>query len=78
MMQRARQVDRSASAIFMRRCVITRPIHRLPKMLNRPITASDQALTAGGSSQLATTPGRCVAMKATWKPQVKKPRFSSR
>ena len=54
------------------------PIHRLPKMLNRPISVSDQALTEGGSSQLATTPGRCVATKATWKPQVKKPAVSSR
>ena len=62
----------------MRRPVMNLPIHRLPKMLNKPISARDQALTAGGSSQLATMPGRCVAMKATWKPQVKNPAVSSR
>ena len=42
-------------------------------MLKRPITASDHAPTAGGSEHDATTPGRCVMMNATWKPQVKKP-----
>ncbi len=62
----------------MRRPLMNLPIHRLPKMLKSPISASDQALTEGGRPQLATTPGRCVAMKATWKPQVKKPAVSSR
>ena len=47
-------------------------------MLNRPTIASAQAPTAGGSWQAATTPGRWVAMKATWKPQTKKPAPSSR
>ncbi len=39
---------------------------------------SDHAPTAGGRPHSATTPGRCVAMKATWKPQTKKPAVSSR
>ena len=47
-------------------------------MLNRPIIASDQAPTSGGRPQAATTPGRWVARKATWKPQTKKPALSSR
>jgi hypothetical protein len=40
--------------------------------------ASDQALTVAGSSQVATIPGRCVAMNATWNPQVKNPIVSRR
>ena len=49
------------------------PCAKLPTMLNRPTIASAQAPTDGGSWQAATTPGRWVAMKATWKPQTKKP-----
>src|SRR5467141_3608027 len=47
-------------------------------MLKRPMSESDHAPTAGGSPHSATTPGRCVAMKATWKPQTKKPAVRSR
>src|SRR4029078_13281184 len=47
-------------------------------MLNRPISDSDHAPTAGGKPHSATTPGRCVAMKATWKPQTEKPAVSNR
>ena len=49
----------------MRQRPIAQPIAKLPTMLNRPTMASAQAPTAGGSWQAATTPGRCVAMKAT-------------
>ena len=45
-------------------------------MLKRPMSESDHAPTAGGRPQSATTPGRCVAMKATWKPQTKNPAVS--
>ena len=54
-----------ASVSFMRHSPIIFPTHRLPMMLNRPMIASDHAPTLGGSMQLATTPGRCVAMNAT-------------
>jgi hypothetical protein len=57
---------------------MAQPMPRLPAMLNSPSTARAQAPTCGGSPQLATTPGRCVARKATWKPQTKKPAASSR
>jgi hypothetical protein len=40
---------------------------------HRQRPGADSAAAAG-----ATTPGRCVAMKATWKPQTKKPAHSSR
>src|SRR5688572_18974010 len=62
-----------ARVVFMRRVETNLPTHRLPKMLNRPIRARDQALMDVSRPQRATTPGRWVAMKATWKPQVKKP-----
>src|SRR5687768_16204357 len=62
-----------ARVVFMRRLETNLPTHRLPKMLNRPIRARDQALTEVSRPHRATTPGRWVAMKATWKPQVKKP-----
>src|SRR5690349_18871037 len=67
-----------ARVVFMRRVETNLPTHRLPKMLNRPIRARDQALMEVSRPHRATTPGRCVAMKATWKPQVKKPAVSSR
>src|SRR3954466_5234344 len=47
-------------------------------MLNSPMSESDQPAIAGGRPHSATTPGRCVAMKATWKPQTKKPPVSRR
>ncbi len=47
-------------------------------MLKSPMSESAQAPTAGGSPHSATTPGRCVAMNATWKPQTKNPAVSSR
>src|SRR5687768_3486105 len=62
-----------ARVVFMRRLETNLPTHRLPKMLNRPMRARDQAPTEVSRPQRATTPGRWVAMKATWKPQVKKP-----
>ena len=62
----------------MRQRPTAQPIAKLPTMLKRPTIASAQAPTAGGSWHAATTPGRCVAMKATWKPQTKKPIASSR
>ena len=40
--------------------------------------AKAQAPTSGGKPQDATTPGRCVARKATWKPQTEKPSASRR
>ena len=68
----------SDSSDFMRQRPTAQPMARLPTMLNRPSIASAQAPTAGGSPQAATTPGRWVARKATWKPQTKKPAPSSR
>ena len=67
-----------ASAIFMRRIWMYLPIHRLPNMLKSPMMESDHAETLAGSWQNATMPGRCVAMKAMWKPQVKNPAVSRR
>src|ERR1044071_209482 len=57
----------------MRQRPMAQPEGKLPAMLKRPMSESDQAPTAGGRPQSATTPGRCVAMKATWKPQTKNP-----
>src|SRR5436190_171087 len=54
------------------------PEAKLPAILKRPMSDSAHAPTAGGKPQSATTPGRCVAMKATWKPQTKNPAVSSR
>src|SRR6266850_524783 len=68
----------SESTLFMRQRPIAQPEAKLPAMLNRPISDSAQAPTDGGKPQSATTPGRCVAMNATWKPQTKKPAVSSR
>ena len=69
----ARAAYSSDSTDFMRQRPIAQPAVKLPAMLNRPMSDSDHAATSGGSWQEATTPGRCVAMKATWKPQTKNP-----
>ena len=50
----------------------------LPTMLNSPTMPSAHAPTVGDNWHEATTPGRCVARKATWKPQTKKPAHKSR
>src|SRR6266571_9031165 len=60
-----REAYRAESTDFMRQRPIAQPAVKLPKMLNRPISESDQAATSAGSWHEATTPGRCVAMKAT-------------
>src|SRR2546421_2973654 len=62
----------------MRQRPIAQPEPKLPAMSKRPISESAHAPTAGGSPHSATTPGRWVAMKATWKPQTRKPAVSRR
>ena len=74
----ARAAYSNDNSDFARQRPIAQPMPKLPMMLNRPTIASAQAPTAGGRPQAATTPGRCVAMNATWKPQTKKPALSSR
>ncbi len=65
----------SASSDFMRQRPTAQPMARLPTMLNRPIMASAQPPISDGRPQAATTPGKCVARKATWNPQTKNPRL---
>src|SRR3990172_9465964 len=74
----ARVAYTSESSVLKRQRFIDQPIAKLPIMLPRPITPSDHAPTDAGSWHASTTPGRCVEMNATWKPQVKNPAFSSR
>src|SRR5260221_6362233 len=68
----------SERTLFIRQRPIAQPEAKLPAMLKSPMSESAQAPTAGGSPHSATTPGRCVAMNATWKPQTKNPAVSSR
>jgi hypothetical protein len=74
----ARVAYTSASSDFMRQRPTAQPMARLPTMLNSPMMPSAQAPTGAGRPRAATTPGRCVARKATWKPQTKKPAASMR
>src|SRR5260370_20880296 len=68
-----REAYSSESTDFMRQRPIAQPAVKLPKMLNRPISESDQAATSAGSWHDATTPGRRVALKATRKPPTNNP-----
>ena len=61
----ARVAYSSDSNDFERQRPIAQPMLKLPTMLNNPTIASAQAPTEGGSAHAATTPGRCVLMKAT-------------
>ena len=42
------------------------------------LTVKDDVVAPESGEKAATTPGRCVAMKATWNPQTKKPMLSMR
>ena len=61
----ARVAYTSDSSDFMRQRPTAQPMPTLPMMLNNPIIASDQPAHCGGRPQVSTTPGRCVARKAT-------------